>query len=237
MCFCENFNRSLSERNKRKSGNPTYHMGTIQMAEKGNSSAYADNYSKVAYLLEYIQNTYKQTYQTVNGLAWSKEGGLIKKKKLKIESTQRDSHLVVENSGFSRTRRRDQMLIYDSQNITANLRELILYLLAVTLNQFDIVLIPFRFFLLLNRRHNTPRSPPCAYDIFVSNREKVSLLHSQLNIKFCKFLHTLDHFWKIIFTQLIQKDVHFIKKIHIIRHNLTVKQMKINKVPTSFSSA
>lgn len=107
---------------------------------------------------------------------------------------QHDSHFVVENSGLSRGRRGDQVLVYDRQNVIANLGEFLLHLLAVTLDQFDIVLIPLRLFLLLNGRHDSPRGPSSTYDIFVSHRKKIPLLHGQLKVQFCNFLHTLNHF-------------------------------------------
>ena len=108
-----------------------------------------------------------------------------------------DSHFVVKNRGLSWRGWGDQVLVNDTKNVIANLAEFLLNLLAVTLNKSNIVVISLRLLLLLNWRHNAPRSSPSTNDIFVSHREEVPLLHSQLKIKSCNLFHTLDHFWVI----------------------------------------
>lgn len=65
-------------------------------------------------------------------------------------SGKHNSHLVMKNCGFTRVGRWNQMLVYDNENVTANLDKFIFYLLSIVLNQFDIAFITFRLFLLLN---------------------------------------------------------------------------------------
>ena len=47
-------------------------------------------------------------------------------------------HLVIENGGFSRGSVRDEMLINDAENVLTNVRELVLYLLAIPLDCFHV---------------------------------------------------------------------------------------------------
>jgi hypothetical protein len=57
---------------------------------------------------------------------------------------------VVEDLGLARSRRRDEMLVENIEDIFANLRQLTLDLLSVTLNHGNLGLVTLGLLLLLN---------------------------------------------------------------------------------------
>jgi len=103
-------------------------------------------------------------------------------------------HLVVEHGGFACTGWRNQVLINDGENVTANLGQLLLYLVPIILNTPDIFVIALALLFLFYGGHDPPWGSPGTNDILVSNGEQVPLFHRKLHVKLCNFLHGLNHF-------------------------------------------
>lgn len=72
------------------------------------------------------------------------------------------------------------MLIQDAENVLANLRQLLLDLLAILLDEGDLGLVALGLLLLLNGRDNTPRRPAGSDDVLVRYRQQIPLFHGQL---------------------------------------------------------
>ena len=71
------------------------------------------------------------------------------------------------------------MSIQDHEYIIANVREFLFNFDAVLVNLFDLGLVSFRLFLLLNGGDDSPRGPTGPNDILVGHREEISLFNSE----------------------------------------------------------
>lgn len=107
------------------------------------------------------------------------------------------SHLIVKYRWFAGRAWGNKMLIDHSHDIRANISELCLNFMSVLLDPLYILLVSSWFFLLLNRGQDAPWCSPRTYDILITNRKQIPLLHSQFNIHICNLLHCIDHFCKI----------------------------------------
>jgi len=102
-------------------------------------------------------------------------------------------HLVVEDLGLSRSRRGNEVLVKDVEDVLADLGQLALNLLPVALDHRDLDLIALRLLLLLDRGHNPPGSTASTNDVLVGDREEVTLLDGELLVRGSNTLHVLDH--------------------------------------------
>jgi len=111
------------------------------------------------------------------------------------ERTRSCSHLVIENLGFASLSRSNQMLVKDLKDVFADLAELLFDRLAVLLDEFDLSLIAFRFFLLLDGCDDSPGGTTSTNDVLVGNRQKISLFYREFLICRSNDLHVLNHFY------------------------------------------
>ena len=92
----------------------------------------------------------------------------------------------------------DETFLQKGQDVLANARELFLHRLLVLLDDFDVVLVPLKpqeglhlipsneahllLLLLLNGGNDPPGCTPGTDDIFVSNAQEISLLHTEVRV-------------------------------------------------------
>jgi len=93
------------------------------------------------------------------------------------KKTSQHSHFVEKDTRFTSSARGDKVLINNSHDITADIGQLRLHLLPILLYPLHTHIVPFRLFLLLNRRKNPPRSPTSTHHVLVPHRQKVPLLN------------------------------------------------------------
>jgi hypothetical protein len=101
---------------------------------------------------------------------------------------------VVEDLGFARSGRGDEVLFEHVQNVLADFGELSLNLFPIRLDHVDLSLITLGLFLLLDGRDDTPGGAAGTNDILVCDREKVALFDGQLLIRGSDALHVFNHF-------------------------------------------
>ncbi len=87
------------------------------------------------------------------------------------------------------------MLVQNIENVLTDLAELCFDLLAIFLDECDLLLVPLGLFLLLDRGHDAPGGTTGTDHVLVSDREQVSLLHREFLIRSCNGLHVLHHFY------------------------------------------
>lgn len=103
---------------------------------------------------------------------------------------------MVENLGLASGGVGDEALVQDIENVLADLLELELDLAAVLLDGGDVLVRALGLLLLLNRRDNAPRGTAGTNDVLIGDREKVTLLDSELLVGKGNGLHLLDHLYK-----------------------------------------
>jgi len=103
-------------------------------------------------------------------------------------------HLVVKDLGLGRGRGLDKALVKDIENITANVGEFLLNLLAVFTSLDEVVLLSAAFLLLFNRGDDSERSATRADDVLVCNGEQVSFFNGELISSLGDFFHGIGHF-------------------------------------------
>ena len=84
-------------------------------------------------------------------------------------ASQVDIHLVVEHLGLARLGLGDERIIKDIEHVLADLLKLRLDLLAVLADDGDVLLGSLLFFLLLDRRDDTPRCTAGTDDVLVGD--------------------------------------------------------------------
>ena len=102
-------------------------------------------------------------------------------------------HLVEENLGLSRGGRGDEVLIEESDDVTAEGVQLLLDGLSVLLDLLDVGGVALGLLLLLDGRDDPPGSTAGTDDVLVGDREQVPLLDGELNVELGNGLHGLDH--------------------------------------------
>lgn len=105
-------------------------------------------------------------------------------------------HLVIEDFGFASLSGSDQVLVENFKDVFADLAKLLFDRLAVFLDEFDLGVVAFGFFFLLNGCDNSPGSTASTDDVLVGNRKKISLLNSEFLVRRSNDLHVLNHFCK-----------------------------------------
>lgn len=103
-------------------------------------------------------------------------------------------HLVVEDLGFARLSRRNQVLVENVEDVLADLPKLFLDLLTVFLDELDLSLIALGLFLLLDRRDDSPRGTAGTDDVLVGDGQEISLLDRELLVRRGNNFHVLNHF-------------------------------------------
>lgn len=103
-------------------------------------------------------------------------------------------HLVVEDLGFTRLGRRNQVLVENLKDVIADLGQLSLDLLTVLLDKGNLRLVALGLFFLLDGGDDSPRRTAGSNDVLVGNRQKIPLLNRKLNVGRGNDLHVLDHF-------------------------------------------
>ena len=102
-------------------------------------------------------------------------------------------HLVVEDLGFARGSRGNEVLLEDLEDVLADLGELALDLLPVTLNHGNLGLVALGLLLLLDGGDNSPRCTAGADNVLVCDGKKVALLNGELLVGRRDALHVLNH--------------------------------------------
>jgi hypothetical protein len=103
-------------------------------------------------------------------------------------------HLVIEDFRLAGLSRSDQVLVEHFEDIFADLSELGLDLGAVLVDELDLGRVSFRFFLLLYRGDDSPRSTTSTDDVLVGDGEEVSLFDREFLVCGSHHLHVLNHF-------------------------------------------
>nr|GMC67511.1 hypothetical protein LR48_Vigan11g128000 [Ipomoea batatas] len=87
----------------------------------------------------------------------------------------------------------NQILVEELENSGADGGELGLNLGSVVLNEDDMVVVLAALLFLLNRRNYPPSRPERADNVLVGNREKVALLHGELEGRGSRADHQAVH--------------------------------------------
>jgi hypothetical protein len=103
---------------------------------------------------------------------------------------------VVEDLGLAALSRGDQVLVENGKNVLADLGKLGLNLLAVLLDEGDLLLVALGLLLLLNGGDDSPGCTASTDDVLVGDRKEVSLLDRELLVGGSDVLHVLDHLWR-----------------------------------------
>jgi hypothetical protein len=103
-------------------------------------------------------------------------------------------HLVIEDLGLAGLSRSDQVLVENIEDVFADLSEFGLDLGAVLVDELDLGRVSFRFFLLLYRGDDSPRSTTSTDDVLVGDRKEVSLFDGEFLICGSHHFHVLNHF-------------------------------------------
>lgn len=90
------------------------------------------------------------------------------------------------------------MLVQNLKNVLTDLCKLGLDLLAVLLDQGDLLLVALALLLLLDGGNDAPRRTAGTDDVLVGDREQISLLNGKLLVGGGDGLHVLDHFCAIV---------------------------------------
>lgn len=90
-------------------------------------------------------------------------------------------HLVVEHLSFALGGGGNQELLQESKNVVADIVQLGLDLFAVLLDLGNLGLVALAFFLLLDRRYDSPGRTACTNHVLVRDREKVALFDGQIH--------------------------------------------------------
>ncbi len=106
----------------------------------------------------------------------------------------RHSHLVVEHLALTSSSGRNEVLVKNIKDVLADLGELSLDLLPVTLDHSDLSLVTLALLFLLDRGDDSPRSTTSTDDVLVGDGEEVSLFDGELLVGRSDGLHVLDHF-------------------------------------------
>ena len=85
-------------------------------------------------------------------------------------------HLVVEDLGLAALGRGDQVLVKNLEDVLADLGKLGLDLLAVLLDEGNLLLVALGLLLLLNGGDDSPGCTAGTDDVLVGDGQKVSLL-------------------------------------------------------------
>jgi len=107
---------------------------------------------------------------------------------------RKNEHLVVKDLGLSALSRRNEMLVKNFENVLADLGKLGLDLLAVLLDEADLVLVSLGLLLLLNGADDSPGCATGTNDVLVGNGKQIALLNGEFLVGRCNSLHVLDHF-------------------------------------------
>lgn len=91
-----------------------------------------------------------------------------------------DVHLVVENLGLASLSLGDKRLVQNVENILADALQFVLDLLAVVLDDGNVLLRALGFLLLLNGGDDAPGGTAGTNDVLVGNRQQVTLIDSKL---------------------------------------------------------
>lgn len=103
-------------------------------------------------------------------------------------------HLVVEDLGFARLGVGDEALIQNIKDVLADLLKFGLNLLAVLLDDGNVLLRALALFLLLDGGDDAPRGTAGADHVLVSDAEEVALIDGELAAELGDLLHVRDHF-------------------------------------------
>jgi len=106
---------------------------------------------------------------------------------------QRHVHLVVEDLGLAALGRGDEVLVKNGKDVLADLGELGLNLLAVLLDESDLLLVALGLLLLLDGGDDSPGCTASTDDVLVGDGKEVSLLNRELLVGRSNVLHVLDH--------------------------------------------
>lgn len=90
---------------------------------------------------------------------------------------------MVEHLGLARLSLGDQRLIKDVEDISANLLQLVLNLLAVGLDLRNMLIVVLGLLLLLDGRDNPPRRAASANNVLVGNGKEVALINGEFSSK------------------------------------------------------
>lgn len=100
---------------------------------------------------------------------------------------------MVENLGFTRLGRWDEVLVQDIQDIIADLGKFGLDLLSVLLDEANLRRVALGLLLLLDRGDDSPRSTSGTDDILVSDRQEIALFDGKITVLRSDDLHVLNH--------------------------------------------
>ena len=102
---------------------------------------------------------------------------------------------MVEDLGLAALGRGDEVLVKNGKDVLADLGELGLDLLAVLLDESDLLLVALGLLLLLNGGDDSPGCTASTDDVLVGDGKEVSLLNRELLVGRSNVLHVLDHLW------------------------------------------
>ena len=102
---------------------------------------------------------------------------------------------MVEDLGLAGSGRGDQVLVQNGENVLADLGELGLDLLPVSLDHRNLGLVTLGLLLLLDGGDDSPRSTTSTDNVLVRNGEQVSLFDGELLVGGSDGLHVLDHLY------------------------------------------
>ena len=114
---------------------------------------------------------------------------VIRRLKLSEVTVVVSTHFVVENLRLLGVSGRDEVLLKDIKNVEADVGQLDLNLLTVSLDELDVRLVTLRLLLLLDGGNNAPAGTTGTNDVLVSDAQEIALLDSQFDLQGSDSLH------------------------------------------------
>ena len=102
---------------------------------------------------------------------------------------------MVEDLGLAALGRGDEVLVKNGKDVLADLGELGLDLLAVLLDEGNLLLVALGLLLLLDGGDDSPGCTASTDDVLVGDGKEVSLLNRELLVGGSDVLHVLNHLW------------------------------------------